>query len=114
MKLHYLEIVTPDVQSICYAYEASLNINFSAPDPSLGEARTALLETGATLGIRAPLRDTEAPIIRPYWLVENIDAALTAAAKAGAKIALPPTEIPGRGKIAIYIQGQIDHGLWQL
>ena len=51
--------------------------------------------------------------MRPYILVDDIGAAVTAAREAGAEIAIPLMEIPGRGKIAIYIQGGIQHGLWQ-
>jgi predicted enzyme related to lactoylglutathione lyase len=46
--------------------------------------------------------------------VTDIDAALAAIVKAGGTIALPPMEIPGHGKCAIYLQGGNDHGLWQL
>ena len=63
------------------------------------------------LGIRAPLRDTEGPVVRPYVLVEEIDAAVAAAAEAGAEIAM---ELPGYGQFAIVIQGGIESGLWQL
>jgi predicted enzyme related to lactoylglutathione lyase len=52
--------------------------------------------------------------VRPYWLVDDIEAALAAAVSAGAQVALPPMEIPGRGTFAIYIHGRIQHGLWQL
>jgi hypothetical protein len=46
--------------------------------------------------------------------VDNIEAAVKAARTAGAEIALPSTEIPGRGRFAIYFLGGIEHGLWQL
>lgn len=52
-------------------------------------------------------------MVRPYWLVKNIGSALAAAVGAGGKIALPPMEIPGHGTCAIYIQGGVEHGLWQ-
>jgi hypothetical protein len=32
---------------------------------------------------------------------------------AGGELAHPPLEIPGHGTFAIYLQGGIDHGLWQ-
>ena len=32
----------------------------------------------------------------------------------GGKLALEPTELPGQGKIAIYLLGGIEQGLWQL
>ena len=55
----------------------------------------------------------EEPVVRPYALVEDLDAAVATAEAAGAEIALPSMELPGEGKIAIYIQGGIHYGLWQ-
>jgi predicted enzyme related to lactoylglutathione lyase len=114
MKVHYLEIVASDVDAVCAAYEAALGIKFGSADPLLGGARTAPLPDGGSIGVRGPLRDTEKPVVRPYWLVDDIEAALDAASKQGAQVALPPLEIPGKGTFAIYIQGGVDHGLWQL
>lgn len=114
MKLHYLEIVTPDVDAVCAAYSAVHGVAFDAPDELLGGARTGQLSDGAMVGVRGPLRESEAPVVRPYWLVEDIDSALQAAQAQGAEVAVPPMAIPGRGTIAIYIHGGIDHGLWQL
>jgi predicted enzyme related to lactoylglutathione lyase len=51
--------------------------------------------------------------VRPYWLVEDIEAAVAAAEEAGAQIALPPMELPGHGRCAIYFAGGVEHGLWQ-
>jgi len=114
MKVHYLEIVTSDVDAVCAAYEAVHGIKFGSADPLLGGARTAPLPDGGSIGVRGPLRDTEEPVVRPYWLVDDIDAALDVASKQGAFIAHAPLEIPGKGRFAIYIQGDVDHGLWQL
>ena len=114
MKVHYLEIVASDVDAVCAAYEAANGIKFGSADPLLGGARTAPLPDGSSIGVRGPLRDTEEPIVRPYWLVDDIAAALDAAAKQGAFVAHSPLEIPGKGTFAIYIQGDVDHGLWQL
>jgi predicted enzyme related to lactoylglutathione lyase len=66
------------------------------------------------LGIRAPLRPTEKPVVRPYMLVKDIKASVASAAKAGAVIAMEPTEIAGHGQFAIVIHGGIESGLWQL
>lgn len=60
------------------------------------------------------MRETEKPVVRPYLLVEDIEAAVEAAQAAGGEIAMLPTEIPGQGTFAIYILGGIQHGLWQL
>jgi predicted enzyme related to lactoylglutathione lyase len=114
MKVHYLEIVASDVDAVCAAYEAAHGIRFGSADPLLGGARTARLPNGGSVGVRGPLRDTEEPVVRPYWLVDDIEAALDAASKQGALVAHPPLEIPGKGTFAIYVQGGVAHGLWQL
>jgi predicted enzyme related to lactoylglutathione lyase len=112
--IHYLEIVTPAVNNTCTALANSHGITFGQPIAELGNARTAALKGGGRIGVRAPMRDTEAPVVRPYILVRDITSATAAAESAGAQIALPPTPIPGQGTIAIYVLGGIDHGLWQL
>lgn len=114
MHIHYLEIVTGDVDAICAAYTAANGLQFGDPVPELGNARTADLPGGGLVGVRAPLRDTEEPVVRPYWLVHDIEAALSAALDAGGELAHEPLEIPGHGTFAIYIVGDVDHGLWQL
>lgn len=113
MQIHYLEVVTKDVDAVCAVYAAANGVTFAEPDPGFGGARTAPLLGGGLVGVRAPLREDEAPIVRPYWLVDDIAAAVAAAAAAGAEIALPPMEMPGHGTFAIYIQGGANHGLWQ-
>lgn len=114
MKVQYLEIVTPEVDPVCAAYAAALGVEFGEPLAELGGARTASCPGGGLVGVRPPLRETEDPVVRPYWLVEDIEAAVAAAAQSGGEIALPPMEIPGHGTCAIYLQGGIQHGLWQL
>lgn len=114
MRIHYLEIVTPDVDAMCAQYSKVHGVTFGDPDPNLGGARTAKLTDGGMLGVRGPLRANETPVVRPYLLVDDIAAAVAAAADAGAKIAVPSMELPGHGTCAIVIQGGIDCGLWQL
>jgi predicted enzyme related to lactoylglutathione lyase len=114
MQIHYLEIVTREVDAVCAAYAAANGVRFGKPDAALGNARTAALPGGGLVGVRAPLHETEEPVVRPYWLVDDIQAAVAAAVEAGGEVAHPPMEIPGHGTFAIYIQGGIHHGLWQL
>ncbi len=114
LQIQYLEVVTPDVDKTCGSLEQLHGVKFSKPETGLGNARTATLAGGGRIGVRAPMRETEAPVVRPYVLVDDIEAAVTAAKAAGSEIAHPPFEIPGHGKFAIYIQGGIQHGLWQL
>jgi predicted enzyme related to lactoylglutathione lyase len=113
MQIQYLEVVAGDVDAVCSAYTAAHGIRFGEPDAALGNARVADMPGGQRIGVRAPMHETETPVIRPYWLVDDIDAAVAAAVKAGAEIAHPPLEIPGYGTFAIYILGGVHHGLWQ-
>jgi predicted enzyme related to lactoylglutathione lyase len=114
VQIHYLEIATKDVDAVCAAYEKLHGVPFSSGDAGLGNARTAALPDGGMLGVRSPMHETEEPIVRPYLLVDDIDAAAAEAVEAGGGMALPPMEIPGHGRFAIYIQGAVHHGLWQL
>ena len=114
MKVQYLEIVSLDIDATCKAYESAYGISFGSADESLGGARTANLPNGAGVGIRGPLRESEQPVVRPYWLVDDIEAALSEVTAQGAEVAHSPLEIPGKGTFAIYILGSVEHGLWQL
>ena len=114
MQAHYLEIVTPQVDATCAIYADLHGVPFGESDPGLGNARTATLANGGMIGVRAPMHESEEPVVRPYLLVEDIDAAAAAIAKTGAQIAHPPMEVAGHGKFAIYVLGGVQHGLWQL
>jgi predicted enzyme related to lactoylglutathione lyase len=114
MQVQYLEIVTKNVDAVCAAYSAASSAQFGEPVAELGNARTTTLVGGGLVGVRAPLRENEDPVVRPYWLVTDIDAAVAAIVQAGGEVAVPPMEIPGRGTFAIYLQAGNDHGLWQI
>jgi predicted enzyme related to lactoylglutathione lyase len=114
MKIHYLEIVTPEVDGVCATYAAANGVRFGDPDPRLGNARTAAMPDGGMVGVRAPMHESEDPVVRPYWLVGDIETAFASALEAGAQEAHPPMEIPGLGIFAIFIQGGVHHGLWQI
>ncbi|QDV84912.1 VOC family protein [Planctomycetes bacterium TBK1r] len=114
MQVHYLEFVTPDVDAVCETLSQLHGVTFDPGDPMLGNARTAELASGGKIGVRAPMHESESPIVRPYMLVDDIDAAVASAEKAGGEVALAPMELPGHGKCAIFFQGGIQHGLWQV
>jgi uncharacterized protein len=114
MIVQYLEVVTTDVNATCAALEKLHGMRFSEPEAALGNARTATLDGGGRVGVRAPLREDEDPVIRPYVLVDDIEAAVKAAEAAGAQVAMPATKIPGHGTFAIYFLGGIQYGLWEL
>ena len=114
MRIQYLEVVTTDVDAVCAVYAAANGLQFGECDARLGNARTATLPDGSMVGVRAPMHDGEKPVVRPYWLVEDIEAAVKAAVAAGGELAMPTTLIPGLGKFAIYFEGGTQQGLWQL
>jgi predicted enzyme related to lactoylglutathione lyase len=113
MQVQYLEIVTKEVDAVCATYGKLHRVTFSAPEAGLGNARTARLANGGMIGVRAPMHESEEPVVRPYLLVDDIEAAAKAAVEAGGEIAHPPMLIPDHGTFAIFIQGGIHHGLWQ-
>lgn len=114
MQVQYLEVVTPDVAATCSTLEKVHGVSFGEPVAALGNARTATLKDGGRIGVRAPMHAEEQPVVRPYVLVEDIEAAVKAAEAAGGVFAMYATEIPGHGKFAIYFQGGIQYGLWEL
>jgi uncharacterized protein len=111
--VQYLEVVTPDVDATCAALEKVHGVRFGKAEAELGGARTAALAGGGRLGVRAPLRADEAPVVRPYVLVDDVEAAVKTAEAAGGQFAMYATETPGLGTFAIYSQGGIDYGLWK-
>ena len=82
--------------------------------PEWGNSFVAELPGGSLCGIRAPMHDQEKPIVRTYLRVTDINTSVQRAAELGATVALEPLEIPGQGKIAIYLYGGIEQGLWQV
>src|SRR5690606_25294442 len=114
LNVHYLEIVTPEVDETCAALQAMHGVKFGDPIAELGAARTAELKTGGRIGVRGRMHAAEASVVRPYVLVDDIAAAVEAAEAAGGQVAVPPMEIPGHGTCAIYFLGGIEHGLWEL
>jgi predicted enzyme related to lactoylglutathione lyase len=112
--VHYLEIVTSDVDAACRLYGTAYGWNFRATGPELGGSFLATLHGGSLCGIRAPLHELEKPIVRSYIRVTDIESAVREAERLGAQIALERMELPGYGTIAIYLHGGIEQGLWQL
>ncbi len=114
MQIQYLEIITDKVQETCSNYSKVHGVEFSEPYAELGNARVAELANGGKVGVRAPLSETEESVVRPYWLVEDINMATEAVLQSGGEIIHAPLEIKGHGVFAIYRLGGNNHGLWQL
>ena len=113
MAVHYLEIVSNDVDILTGLYQGVYGLSFGAPDPDLGQARVATRTDGTLVGIRKPLAAHEQPIMRSYLAVDDIQKAVKKAEEHGAMVAYPPTRQGQRGTFAIVIQGDVQHGLWQ-
>lgn len=111
--IHYVEIVTEAVDEHCATLEAIHGLSFGDAIPEMGMARTATAADGSTVGVRAPMAAHETPIVRTYFSVDNIQEAVAAVEKNGGMIAYPPTEQGDSGIWAIYIQNDIQYGLWQ-
>jgi predicted enzyme related to lactoylglutathione lyase len=113
MPVHYLEIVSNDVQTLTGLYQRIHGLSFGPPDPDLGQALVATEADGTLVGIRKPLAAHEQPITRTYLEVDDIQQAVKKAEEHGAVVAYPPTRQGERGTFAIVIQGDAQHGLWQ-
>jgi len=114
MNIHFLEIVTADVDKQCKVLAAAQGLKFSGPVAEFGNAMVADAPGGGRVSVRAPMHSEETPTIRPYALTDNIEAAVKAAEDAGAMIAMAPTPVPGQGSFAIYFVDDAQHGLWQV
>lgn len=55
MQIPCLEIVATDVETVCALYSKVHGVTFGDVDPDLGGARTARLQNGGMLGVRAPM-----------------------------------------------------------
>ena len=111
--IHYLEIVSNDVDTLCATYERVHALSFGPENPDFGHARVAVRPDGSPVGIRRPLAEHEQPTMRTYLEVVDIHKAVEEAESAGAIIAYPPTRHGELGTFAIFIQGDVEHGLWQ-
>lgn len=110
----YIEHVTPEIDATRALFERVHGWRFEAPRPELGAARVATLASGARLAIRAPMGADEKQVTRTYVRVPDLDAAAKGAAQQGGMLALPSMDIEGQGRIAIYVLGELEFGLWEM
>ena len=113
MIVHYLEVVSDDIDRLTALYQRTYGLSFGPPEADMGQARVATRPDGTVVGIREPLAAHEVPIIRVYLEVEDIRQAVQEAEDSGATVAYPPTEQGSWGTFSIVIQGDLQHGLWQ-
>jgi len=113
MQVHYIEIVSKNVDKQCNALEQVHGLSFGPEVQDLGRAKVAKNANGVLIGVRAPLAEHEQTIVRVYVAVDDITKAVKAVESAGAVIAYPPTKQGETGTWAIYILDGVQHGLWQ-
>lgn len=111
--IYFFEIVADDAEATRDFYAANFGYVFGEAVPEFGGSYVADLPEGSTISIRGSMHEQETPVVRIYLRVADIEAATANAEAAGAMIAMPPTEIPGRGRFAIYFLGGIQQGIWQ-
>lgn len=111
--VHYLEIVSDDLDALTGFYERVHGLSFGLPDADMGQARVAKRADGSLVGIRKPLASHEQPIMRAYLAVEDIGHAVKQAEENGAVVAYGPTQQGAWGTFAIVFHGGVQHGLWQ-
>ncbi|NNE57804.1 MAG: hydroxylase [Hellea sp.] len=112
MRVRYLEIVTKDVDGTIAVVEAT-GLKFSEPDTMLGNARVADMSDGGQVAVRAPMHDAEDAVTRTYFSSTNIEKDTQAAITAGAELAHPIMEIPGKCHFSIFFHGENQFGFWQ-
>jgi hypothetical protein len=76
LRIHYLEIVCPDVTKQCATLERLHGLSFGPPVADLGQARVAKAADGSLIGVRAPLAAHEQPVTRTYLEVADIARAI--------------------------------------
>ncbi len=94
MAVHYVEIVSNDVDTLTALYQRMHGLSFGPPDPDLGQAHVATRTDGTLVGIRKPLAAHEQPIMRTYLAVEDIHQAVKNAEDSGGPL---PILRPHRG-----------------
>lgn len=112
--IHYLEIVTPDVEAARQLYSTAFGWSFEPAVPELGNAVVATLPGGSLCGIRAPLHIEETPVVRTYIRTENLELSTREVVRLGASVLLESMDLAGWGKISIVECGGIQQGLWQV
>lgn len=112
--IYYTEVVTHDATALCSFYEKMHGWQFQSMGAAMGNSFVAVLPNGSRCGVREPLNENEKlkPLVRTYVKVPDAEQACKRAEELGAVIALEPTELPGQGKIAIYIIHGIEQGVW--
>jgi len=111
--VHYVELVASEPDKLRGALEKTHGWSF-VQEAELGGAWVAEMPGGGRCGIRAPMHAQEKPVTRTYVRVQDLARAVEIAGANGATIIVPPMDVGKHGRIAIYVLGGIEQGLWQV
>ncbi len=109
----HTEIITKNVDAAKDFYQNSFGWKMNVMGPEMNNYVMFETPNGSTGGIRTPM-EGEQPGVLSYILVDDIDAETNRITKAGAKVVMPKTEVPGMGFMVVAVTpAGIATGIWQ-
>ncbi|MCI4352657.1 MAG: hypothetical protein L3K14_04635 [Thermoplasmata archaeon] len=110
----HVEYASKDPAATRRFLEKALGFHFDVMENMGGYGmRSDKVERGSGTGVRG-IEKGESPTTIAYLTVKNIEDALKAAEKEGARVLVPKTEIPGMGWSAVvHAPGDVPIGLFQ-
>jgi predicted enzyme related to lactoylglutathione lyase len=107
-QFHWNELMTRDVERAKKFYAAALGWTFEAmPMPGGGAywiAKSGDVPAGGIFDISGPDYKGVPESWMPYIAVDDVDARVKKATKAGAKVMKPAFDVPGVGRIVILLE----------
>ncbi len=109
----WIDVAAPDPAAAVEFYSALFGWRVDDPDPDSGY-RMCRLRDVPVAGI-SPWHEPGAPAVwTSYIAVTDADATRNAVVEAGGRVALPPTDVPGRGRMAVFVDpSDAAFAIWQ-
>ncbi len=109
----WIDVAAPDPAAAVEFYSALFGWQVDDPDPDSGY-RICRLRDVPVAGI-SPWHEPGAPAVwTSYIAVADADATRDEVVKAGGRVALPPTDVPGRGRMAVFVDpANAAFAIWQ-
>ncbi len=102
------ELTTTDPAAAAEFYGQLFGWNVKAPDPAMGGYRVVSVGDVGIAGILAI--PPEAPTMPPHWgcyvTVADTDKTVARIEALGGKVIVPPMDIPGVGRMAVFVDPQ--------
>jgi uncharacterized protein len=106
-QFHWNELMTRDVERAKKFYADAMGWSFEAmpmPGGTYWIAKAGGAPAAGIFDINGPEYEGVAEAWMPYIAVDDVDARLKKATKAGAKVMKPAFDVPGVGRIAILLE----------